>query len=60
MKAYSTASGGVIFVPDTVDRKQDGPVSYKDLGTAQVIQDEAGKPLTGQDMSHQDVILKRA
>ena len=31
MRAYSSVSGGVIFVPDEIETKQDKAVSYSEL-----------------------------
>ena len=31
MRAYSTASGGVIFVPDEIEIKKKSTVSYADI-----------------------------
>ncbi len=60
MRAYSTASGGVMFVPDTIARKQKpvaskglSVVAYADLSDdivrAQRYYADAGRPLMGDD-----------
>jgi len=55
MRAYSTASGGVVFVPETINRKdcsKRAAVSYSDLTKAErpdCSYADSGRPLTRSD-----------
>ena len=61
MRAYSSVSGGVIFVPDEVETKKSAAVSYDDLAKkAKPTRMSIGAMLFGRRKSTAKKLLKAA